>query len=59
VVQPVEILREAVESYAPYLQASWEMHDPVFGEPTQYGTPYHALCNAVRAREDSGERKPA
>jgi Protein of unknown function (DUF993) len=29
---PVEILREAV--------------DPVFGEPTQYGTPYHALCNA-------------
>jgi hypothetical protein len=59
VVQPVEILREAVESYAPYLQASGEMHDPVFGEPTQYGTPYHALCNAVLAREDSGERKPA
>jgi hypothetical protein len=59
VVQPVEILREAVESYAPYLQASGEMHDPVFGEPTQYGTLYHALCNAVLAREDSGERKPA
>ena len=26
---PVEILREAVESYAPYLQASGGMHDPV------------------------------
>lgn len=56
---PVEILREAVESYAPYLQPSGEMHDPVFGEPTQYGTPYHALCNAVLAREDGGERKSA
>ena len=56
---PVEILREAVESYAPYLQASGEMHDPVFGEPTQYGTPYHAFCNAVLAREVAGERKSA
>ena len=54
---PVEILREAVGSYAPYLQASGEMHDPVFGEPTQYGTPYHAFCNAVLAREDGGERR--
>jgi hypothetical protein len=58
-VLPVEILREAVESYAPYLQASGEMHDPVFGEPTQYGTAYHALCNAVLAREDGGERRSA
>jgi hypothetical protein len=56
---PVEILREAVESYTPYLQPSGEMHDPVFGEPTQYGTPYHALCNAVLAREDGGERRSA
>jgi hypothetical protein len=58
-VLPVEILREAVESYAPYLQASGEMHDPVFGEPTQYGTPYHAFCNAVLAKEIAGERKSA
>jgi hypothetical protein len=57
-VLPVEILREAVGSYAPYLQASGEMHDPVFGEPTQYGTPYHAFCNAVLARE-GGERRSA
>jgi hypothetical protein len=58
-VLPVEILREAVESYSPYLQASGEMHDPVFGEPTQYGTPYHAFCNAVLAKEIAGERKSA
>ncbi len=56
---PVEILREAIESYSPYLQASGEMHDPVFGEPTQYGTPYHAFCNAVLAKEIAGERKSA
>jgi hypothetical protein len=58
-VLPVEILREVVESYAPYLQASGEKHDPVFQEPTQYGTPYPALCNAVLAREDGGQRKSA
>ena len=56
---PVEVLREAVESFAPYLQPSGEMHDPVFGEPTQYGTPYHAFCNAVLARAYSGERRSA
>ena len=48
-VDPVQTLRTAVESYAPYLQPSGELHDPVFGEPTQYGTPYHALCNAALA----------
>jgi hypothetical protein len=58
-VLPVKVLREAVESYAPYLQPSGEMNDPVFGEPPQYGTLYHALCNAVLAREDGGERKSA
>lgn len=46
-----------MKSYAPYLQPSGGMHDPVFGQPTQYGTPYHALCNAVLARETGGERK--
>jgi hypothetical protein len=35
------------------------MHDPVFGEPTQYGTPYHAFCNAVLTKEIAGERKSA
>jgi hypothetical protein len=56
-ILPVEILRVAVESYAPYLQPSGEMHDPVFGQPTQYGTPYHALCNAVLAGEAGGGRE--
>jgi len=55
-VLPIEILREAVESYAPYLHASRKMHDP---EPAQYGTPYHALCNAVLARGYADERKLA
>lgn len=55
VVDPVEVLSETVESYAPYLQPSGEMHDPVFGEPTQYGTPYHALCNAVLASKVGGD----
>ncbi|HEX2739870.1 MAG TPA: hypothetical protein VHM69_05440, partial [Rubrobacter sp.] len=58
-VHPVEILRDAVESYSPHLQPSGELHDPVFGEPTQYGTPYHALCNAVLAMRDGGERRSA
>lgn len=46
-MQPVDVLKRAVVSYEPYLQESGEMFDPVFGEPTQYGTPYHALCQAV------------
>jgi hypothetical protein len=49
-VLPVEILREAVESYGPYLQASGEMHDPVFGEPTQYGTPRPSTSGAGARR---------
>ncbi len=46
----IEFLARAVDSYAPYLQEDGELHDPVFGEPTQYGTAYHAYCNAVLAR---------
>ncbi len=54
---PVQILRRAVESYTPYLQPSGELHDPVFGEPTQYGTPYHALCNSVLALSSRGTER--
>jgi hypothetical protein len=46
---PLQILRQGIDSYAPYLQPSGELHDPVFGEPTQYGTAYYALCNAALA----------
>lgn len=48
-VSPVEALKTAVESYQPYLRDSGELEDPVFGEPTQYGTAYYALCNAALA----------
>lgn len=50
-------LAAAVDSYAPYLQESGELHDPVFHEPTQYGTAYHAYCNAVLAVVGSAERR--
>lgn len=50
---PIDVLRTAVASYEPYLQASGEMLDPVFAEPTQYGTPFHALCQAVLAAKGS------
>ena len=46
---PVEVLARGVRSYLPYLQDSGELHDPVFGEPTQYGTAYYAYCHAVLA----------
>ena len=42
-------LQAAVSSYEPHLQPSGELHDPVFGAPTQYGTAYHAFCQAVLA----------
>ena len=46
---PLTLLATGVASYRPYLQSSGELHDPVFGEPTQYGTAYHAFCHAVLA----------
>ncbi|REF35854.1 hypothetical protein [Thermasporomyces composti] len=54
---PLAFLAAAVDSYAPYLQESGELHDPVFGEPTQYGTAYHAYCNAVLATVGPAERR--
>jgi hypothetical protein len=45
----LEALATGVDSYAPYLQPSGELHDPVFDRPTQYGTAYHTLGNAVLA----------
>lgn len=44
-------LKQGVDSLAPWLQPDGEMFDPIFFEPTQYGTPYYAYCNAVLARE--------
>lgn len=45
----IDTLKIAVDSFEPYLQESGEVFDPVFAEPTQYGTAYHALCRAVLA----------
>ncbi len=46
---PLALLRAGADSYGPFLGADGELRDPVFGEPTQYGTPYHAFCRAVLA----------
>lgn len=46
---PWVVLAAGAESYAPYLQVSGELHDVVVGEPTQYGTAYHAYVNAALA----------
>lgn len=55
----LEILKTATDSYAPCLREDGEIVDPVLGVPFQYGTPYHALCNAVLAlkltRAQSGQ----
>lgn len=45
----LEILGTGVDSFRDHLQDSGELHDPHFGEPTQYGTAYHAYGNAVLA----------
>ncbi len=55
-MKAIDLLRVAVESYEPYLQESGELHDPVLGEPTQYGTPCHALGQAVLASHDPTPR---
>lgn len=54
---PIDILRRGIESYEPYLQPSGELFDPVFGEPFQYGTAYHALGQAVLAAADKSGRQ--
>ncbi|MET9020515.1 hypothetical protein ABZV93_11065 [Actinopolymorpha sp. NPDC004070] len=55
--EPVAVLTTGVDSFSPYVQESGELHDPVFDEPTQYGTAYHAYCQAVLAEVGpAGER---
>jgi hypothetical protein len=56
-LDPLDILRRGVASFRPWLRASGELVDPVFGEPTQYATPYHALANAVLAAQASGPER--
>jgi len=56
-VNAIDVLKRATDSYAPCFQENGEICDPVFGEPFQYGTPYHALCNAVLALKLEGSRR--
>jgi hypothetical protein len=51
-MKSVDVLRTGVRSYQPYLQDSGELLDPMLEEPTHYGTPCHALCQAVLAAVD-------
>jgi len=53
-MRPIDVLHTAVASFEPFLQPSGEMFDPVYMEPTQYGTAYHMYCQmvlAVKGRE--------
>lgn len=45
----IDVLAQGVQSLAPFRQPGGELVDPIVGEPTQYGTPYHAWGNAVLA----------
>ncbi|MEQ7126722.1 hypothetical protein ABN034_19585 [Actinopolymorpha sp. B11F2] len=56
-VRPLDLLATGVESYLPYLQGSGELHDPVFDEPTQYGTAYHMFCHAALSVVGPPERR--
>lgn len=58
-VRPLELLAEGTRGYEPYLLPSGEMSDPVLHEPTQYGTPYHAWCQAVLAKHGDAEQRDA
>jgi len=46
----VRFLGAAIDRQAVLLRPSGELDDPFFGEPTQYGTAYHAFCNAALAK---------
>ena len=48
------LLRAGVAGLAHGYRDSGELDDPVYGEPTQYGTAYFAYANAVLARYADG-----
>lgn len=58
-MEPADTFCRLVENYAGYLQPSGELHDPVFHQPTQYGTAYYALCNALAATVAPGPARAA
>lgn len=54
---PTDFLARAIDGFAPYLQASGDLHDPTFDETTQYGTAYYLYGNAVLATLGPPERR--
>lgn len=53
------LVAQAVKALRPGLRPDGELNDPVFGEPTQYGTAYYAYCNAVLAKLSTGDERTA
>ena len=49
-----KLLHEGAVHLRPFLQPCGELYDPVFAEPTQYGTGYFAYVNAVLGRLSRG-----
>jgi hypothetical protein len=49
-----EFLSRGAAGLRPYLQDSGELHDPVFDEPTQYGTAYYGYVNSALAALATG-----
>lgn len=43
----LRLIEQGASGLAPHLQESGELNDPVFGEPTQYGTAYFAYVNGT------------
>lgn len=53
----LHVLRRGAEGLSAHLQPSGELHDPVFAEPTQYGTAYYAYVNAALASLTEGPER--
>lgn len=56
-MKSLSFLRTALDSFSGYVSDSGEVIDPVLGEPTQYGTPYHAFGQAVLAAHSEGAER--
>ena len=53
----IELLQRGIDSYAVYQDERGEINDPLMGQPTQYGTPYHAFGRAVLAEKGSPKNR--
>jgi len=53
----IDVLRKGTLSHECCLQPSGEIFDALYGETAQYGTPWHAYCQAVLALHSTGEER--